>query len=288
MRQSISRRFRRQAEFLRRQFLQDGGLPFTDVLSADLVCQALAAIGTAWYDRIYTPLVTLWLFLGQVLSPDHSCRAAVARLIAHRAARGQRPCSAADRGLLPGPPAAARGVRRGRRPSDRAGAGRRVRTRSGCGRAGGCTSTTGRTRPCRTRRRTRPSTRSRTPRSRASGSRWPGSAAVFSLACGAVLGAGHRPVRGQGAERAGAAPQAVGPVPPRRRRAGRPAHVRLDRDGHAQAARGRLRVPVHVPPEGRLPPRPSAGRGRPRRRVAQAAEAPVDRPARRTPHCPSP
>jgi hypothetical protein len=38
--------------------------------------------------------VTLWAFLGQVLSADHSCRAAVARLIAHRVARGQRPCSA--------------------------------------------------------------------------------------------------------------------------------------------------------------------------------------------------
>lgn len=44
--------------------------------------------------RIYSPLVTLWVFLGQVLSQDHSCRAAVARLIAHRVSRGQRPCSA--------------------------------------------------------------------------------------------------------------------------------------------------------------------------------------------------
>ena len=45
-------------------------------------------------DRIYSPLVTLWVFLGQVLSADHSCRAAVARLIAHRLSRGQSPCSA--------------------------------------------------------------------------------------------------------------------------------------------------------------------------------------------------
>jgi hypothetical protein len=29
-----------------------------------------------------------------VLSADHSCRAAVARLLAHRLARGQSPCSA--------------------------------------------------------------------------------------------------------------------------------------------------------------------------------------------------
>ena len=87
-------RFRQQVGFLRRQFLQGGGLPFADVLSADLVAQVLAAIDTVWYDRVYTPLVTLWVFLGQVLSPDPSCRAAVARLNAHRVARGQRPCSA--------------------------------------------------------------------------------------------------------------------------------------------------------------------------------------------------
>jgi pimeloyl-ACP methyl ester carboxylesterase len=37
-----------------------------------------------WLDRIFSPLVTLWVFLGQVLSADHSCRAAVARLIAGR------------------------------------------------------------------------------------------------------------------------------------------------------------------------------------------------------------
>ena len=46
-----------------------------------------------WLDRVYTPLVTLWVFLGQVLSADHSCRAAVARFIAHRISHGQRPCS---------------------------------------------------------------------------------------------------------------------------------------------------------------------------------------------------
>ena len=51
-------------------------------------------IETCWLDRIYSPLVTLWVFLSQVLSQDHSCRAAVARLIAHRVSRGQRPCSA--------------------------------------------------------------------------------------------------------------------------------------------------------------------------------------------------
>ena len=86
-------KFRQQVQFLRRQFLQDGDLPFTDVLTEETIAQALAAV-TGWLDRVFSPLVTLWVFLGQVLGADHSCRAAVARLITHRLAQGQRPCSA--------------------------------------------------------------------------------------------------------------------------------------------------------------------------------------------------
>lgn len=86
--------FQQQFRFLRRQFLQDGDLPFSNILSEEIVTQALTALGVCWLDRVYTPLVTLWVFLGQVLSQDHSCRWAVARLIAHRISRGQKPCSA--------------------------------------------------------------------------------------------------------------------------------------------------------------------------------------------------
>jgi hypothetical protein len=93
MRYSNQGRFRQQVSFLRRQFLQDGELPFTDVLSEEVIVQSLTTIGSSWLDRIYTPLVTLWVFLGQVLSADHSCRAAVARLIAHLISRGESPCS---------------------------------------------------------------------------------------------------------------------------------------------------------------------------------------------------
>lgn len=87
-------RFREQFAFLRRQFLQDEALPFGDTLSEPIVAKALEDHAVDWVDRIYSPLVTLWVFLGQVLSQDHSCRAAVARLIAHRVSRGQPPCSA--------------------------------------------------------------------------------------------------------------------------------------------------------------------------------------------------
>jgi hypothetical protein len=93
MRFSNHGRLRQQVRFLRRQYLQDGALPFSDILTDDLIGQALAAVEGVWKDRIYTPLITLWVFLSQVLSPDHSCRRAVARLIAHRLSQGQPPCS---------------------------------------------------------------------------------------------------------------------------------------------------------------------------------------------------
>src|SRR5438309_1910566 len=93
MRRSRQGAVREQAGFLRRQFLQDGDLPFTDVLTEEAIARALSAL-SGWLDRVFSPLVTLWVFLGQVLGADHSCRAAVARLLAHRLARGQRPCSA--------------------------------------------------------------------------------------------------------------------------------------------------------------------------------------------------
>jgi hypothetical protein len=42
---------------------------------------------------VFGPVTTIWGFLSQVLSDDHSCRDAVARIIAHRAASGLGTCS---------------------------------------------------------------------------------------------------------------------------------------------------------------------------------------------------
>jgi Transposase DDE domain len=107
MRHPAHHRLRRQVESLRQEYLQDGPLPFTDVLTEEGLTEALREIKAPWIDRIFTPLVTLWVFLGQALAADPSGRAAVARLIAHRVARGQKPCgsqtgaSCQARGRLP-------------------------------------------------------------------------------------------------------------------------------------------------------------------------------------------
>jgi hypothetical protein len=50
--------------------------------------------GVEFRQNVFTPLVTLWTFLGQVFRPDHSCREAVARLIAFLVGQGRRPCAA--------------------------------------------------------------------------------------------------------------------------------------------------------------------------------------------------
>ena len=86
-------RLKQQIRFLRSQFLQGSDLPLSDVLSKAVLVQALEAIDSCWKQRIYSPVVTLWVFLGQVLSADHSCRSAVTRLIADRVANGLSRCS---------------------------------------------------------------------------------------------------------------------------------------------------------------------------------------------------
>jgi hypothetical protein len=90
---STAGRRARQIETLRAQFAQADGLPFADVLTAERLQRALREERAAWREAVYTPALTLWAFLSQVLSPDGSCRAAVARVLAWLVSRGEPPCS---------------------------------------------------------------------------------------------------------------------------------------------------------------------------------------------------
>ncbi len=77
-----------------RDLQKSQGLPFSALLRAEKVDRLLAGVNVEFRDRIYTPAVTLWMFLSQVLSSDHSCQDTVARLLAWRVAGGLRACSA--------------------------------------------------------------------------------------------------------------------------------------------------------------------------------------------------
>src|SRR5690606_38711137 len=45
-------------------------------------------LGYEYRERVYTPMVTIWMFITQVLSADHSCQQAVTRLNVWRINRG--------------------------------------------------------------------------------------------------------------------------------------------------------------------------------------------------------
>ena len=70
-----------------------GDLYFAALLPEDRILKAFDRARWFWQGWIYTPAVTVWVFLSQCLSADHSCRDAVARLGAWRIGRGQKPCS---------------------------------------------------------------------------------------------------------------------------------------------------------------------------------------------------
>jgi Transposase DDE domain len=69
------------------------GLSYHDLLDGEMVSSALAEENLKFRVRKYTPLVTLWTFLTQVLDPDHSCRKAVSSLTAFLVSQGQLPVS---------------------------------------------------------------------------------------------------------------------------------------------------------------------------------------------------
>jgi hypothetical protein len=73
---------------------RQNGLPFAQHLPQEQIHQAVRDAGGSFRERLFTPAITLWTFLSQVFDPDHSCRQAVARLLAFRVAKGLAPCSA--------------------------------------------------------------------------------------------------------------------------------------------------------------------------------------------------
>ncbi len=79
-------------------FVMDEGLPFADVLPAEQVEQACRDEGVSFgtsAGSVYTPVITLWTFLSQVLSGDNekSCRAAALRVLVLSIALERGPCS---------------------------------------------------------------------------------------------------------------------------------------------------------------------------------------------------
>ena len=93
-RESLPHRFR----LVLLSVLQASGLPFSDVLTEGEIEDAFDE-QESWFaqedDDIFTPSLTLWAFLSQVLHKDEqrSCLAAVSRVIVLLVALGREPCA---------------------------------------------------------------------------------------------------------------------------------------------------------------------------------------------------
>lgn len=73
---------------LKEKFTRSLGLPFKDLLPSSVIEQAIGELKIKYKERLFTPFVTLWTFLSQVLDPDKSCHNAVSRVIAYLVGEG--------------------------------------------------------------------------------------------------------------------------------------------------------------------------------------------------------
>ena len=71
----------RYVKILRERLSNSIALPFRDMLSQDMIQQALDEENIKYRKRLYTPIITLWIFIYQVLHEDKSCKNAVSRVL---------------------------------------------------------------------------------------------------------------------------------------------------------------------------------------------------------------
>ncbi|MEG4347194.1 IS4 family transposase [Microcoleus sp. A003_D6] len=82
-----------RASILKQQFLQSIALPWEGLLPESKVQELLANENVRYYSSVYTPIVTLWAMISQVLDPDKSLSQAVKRMGIWLSAAGAVPPS---------------------------------------------------------------------------------------------------------------------------------------------------------------------------------------------------
>jgi len=77
----ITKRSVNHAKLIAKEIRSNNKLPFTDVLSAEVISEKINSMN--YRARIFTPGMTIFAFLAQVMGSDQSCQTAVAQVIAH-------------------------------------------------------------------------------------------------------------------------------------------------------------------------------------------------------------
>ena len=86
--------FRTISLSLRQKLCNSLALPFSELLEIGELDELVKSSKVKFYNRLYTPLVTILVFIAQVLDSDRSCRKAVSRLVglaSPASSQGQKP-----------------------------------------------------------------------------------------------------------------------------------------------------------------------------------------------------
>ena len=86
------KRFGEQVKRFRARFAQGSGRALGNLFGQAELERWVDSHSAGGRDRIYPPLITLGLFIDQVLSADQSCQDAVARGVSARLSQGEEPC----------------------------------------------------------------------------------------------------------------------------------------------------------------------------------------------------
>jgi hypothetical protein len=86
-------KIRHHMQLLRQQFGQSETDPITQAFDPNEMAKILTEEVGAYRERVYPPMVTLRLFIDQILCTDHACQDAVGQRLSQRVADGQTPCS---------------------------------------------------------------------------------------------------------------------------------------------------------------------------------------------------
>lgn len=89
MKNSKVERIRQKVVMLRQQFLQGDADLFAQALGDQGIVAVMSELITPYRERIYPPMDTLRLFVGQVLSSDRACQDVVGRRLSERIAQDQ-------------------------------------------------------------------------------------------------------------------------------------------------------------------------------------------------------
>lgn len=89
MKDTKVKRIRQKVAMLKQQFLQSDTGVFAQVLGDHEITAVADDLVEPHRERLYPPLDTLRLFVGQVLSADRACQDVVGRRLSERVAQGQ-------------------------------------------------------------------------------------------------------------------------------------------------------------------------------------------------------